>query len=322
MTLIDIGWPLLILLSGLLLLWGGGELLVGGAGRLARLWGMPPLLIGLTIVAFGTSLPELFVGLAAAWSGHPEIMLGNVIGSNIANIGLILALSLLLSPLCLSFRAVARELILLHLVTAILLALAFYGFFPRVWGLFFVGLLVVYTSWAYYRGNGEGMAAEQQASAVADLPAGGGGAVIKALLLVVGGLGALVWGSELFLHGTVSIAVYLGVSELVIGLTLAAVGTSLPELATCVVAIRHRQDAMLLGNIIGSNLFNLLMVMGVTASLFPFALPKILLVRDLPVMLAFSLLLLAVIFRGKRLGRGLGVLLLSAYLLYLGLLAV
>lgn len=322
MSVTTVAWPLLVLLGGLLLLWAGGELLIGGARRLARLWGMPPLLIGLTVVAFGTSLPELFVGLVATWRGHPGIMLGNVIGSNIANIGLILALSLLLVPLRLSFRAVAAELVLLHLVSAVLVVLAVHGFFPRYFGVLFVGLLVVYTVWAYRIGSGGQAVAQQEASEAAGLPTGGGGPVGKALFLVFGGLAALALGSELFLHGAVTIAGYLGVSELVIGLTLAAIGTSLPELATCLVAVRHRQDALLVGNIIGSNLFNLLMVMGVIGSLQPFALPAILLERDLPVMLAFSLLLMTVIYWRQGLNRGLGLLLLGGYVVYVAALAL
>ncbi|MDF1615391.1 calcium/sodium antiporter [Desulfurivibrio dismutans] len=314
-------WPLLILLSGLLLLWGGGELLVGGARRLARLWGMPPLLIGLTVVAFGTSLPELFISLAASWRGHPEIMLGNVVGSNIANIGLVLALSLLLVPLRLSFRTVALELGLLHLVTALLLALAFYGFFPRLGGVLFVGTLIFYTFQAYRSSSAAKQAARHQAAEIEHQPRDGG-AIIRALLLVIGGLAALAWGSELFIHGAVAIASYFGVSELVIGLTLAAIGTSLPELATCLVAIRHRQDALLVGNIIGSNLFNLLMVLGVTASLMPFALPAVLLARDLPVMLAFSLALLIILAWRQKMGRLFGGVLLAGYLLYIALLVV
>ncbi|ADH86987.1 calcium/sodium antiporter [Desulfurivibrio alkaliphilus] len=317
MTETTLLWPLLILLSGLLLLWGGGELLVGGARRLARLWGMSPLLIGLTVVAFGTSLPELFVSLAASWRGHPEIMLGNVVGSNIANIGLILALVLLLVPLRLAFRTVVLELGLLHLATALLLALAFYGFFPRPVGLLFVGALIFYTSWAYRGSNRAGKEAALQQDPEIQTKPGGGGAVALALLLVLGGLAALAGGAELFIQGAVAVASYFGVAELVIGLTLAAIGTSLPELATCLVAVRHRQDALVVGNIIGSNLFNLLMVLGVTASLMPFALPPVLLARDLPVMLAFSLLLLVMLYLRERLSRGLGVVLLATYLLYI-----
>lgn len=312
--------PLLILVTGLVLLLVGGELLVSGARDLARHWGMPSLLIGLTVVAFGTSVPELFISLAATWRGHPEIMLGNVIGSNIANIGLILGISLLLVPLRLGFRSVATELFLLHLVTAGLFALTWYGFFPRLAGGFCVLVLVAYTALAYWRAAGKKRGRSPEGG-VEQRPVAGGDTVARgllvALLLVAAGLVSLAGGAELFLRGSVEIARSLGISELVIGLTLAAIGTSLPELATCFAAIRQRQDALLVGNIIGSNLFNLLMVMGVTASLLPFALPPVLLHRDLPVMLLFSLvLLLAIAWRG-RMGRIMGLLLLTGYAVYL-----
>jgi len=317
-------FPLLILLAGLLLLLGGGELLVNGARKLASHWGMSSLLIGLTVVAFGTSLPELFISLAATWRGHPEIMLGNVVGSNIANIGLILGISVLLAPLRLAFRVVAVEMVLLHLATAVLFILVSAGFFPRPVGGLFVAALLVYTFVAYRYAGAESAPAATVAVAAAEAEAdpatdaaGEDSGVGRALLLVLVGLVALAGGSELFLHGAVEIARGLGVSELVIGLTLAALGTSLPELATCLAAIRQRQDALLVGNIIGSNLFNLLMVMGVTASLMPFSLPPVLLYRDLPVMLFFSLVLLAALVLRGRLGRGLGVLLLGGYVAYL-----
>ncbi len=319
--------PLLISLAGLLLLLGGGELLVGGARDLARHWGMPPLLIGLTVLAFGTSVPELFISLAATWRGFPGIMLGNVIGSNIANIGLILGISLLISPLRLAFKTVATEMVLLHLVSAGLFGLAWWGYFPRPVGWLWVAILGGYTVLAYRNAVGTGNHEAAEAAATGEersspvpappIPVRG---LLAALLLVAVGLVALAGGSELFLRGAVEVARSLGISELVIGLTLAAVGTSLPELATCVAAIRQRQDAMLVGNIIGSNLFNLLMVMGSTASLLPFALPPELLQRDLPVMLLFSLLLLLAVSGRRRLGRGLGLLLVAGYGFYLYLL--
>ncbi len=355
MTFASLVIALLSLLIGLLLLLGGGEALVSGARRLARMRGMSPLLIGLTVVAFGTSMPELFISMIATWRGHPEIMIGNVIGSNVANIGLILAISILLSPLRLSFKDVATELTMLHLATAVLFGLTFYGFFPRPVGWFFVGAIVVYTVWAYR----VAIKAEPQGGEVAATTVGGevdepgvgqqtttggrggtpdaalkgagneikaveptaDGSIAKALLLVGGGIAILIGGSELFLRGAVSLAEILGVSELVIGLTIVAVGTSLPELATCLVAIRQRQGDILVGNIIGSNLFNLLMVMGLTAAIIPFALPSQLLQRDLPVMLFFSLLILAAISYRGRLGRGLGLFMLAAYVGYLAILA-
>ena len=321
-SLTNLIMPLLIMTGGLALLVAGGETLVAGAGKLARRWGMSPLLIGLTIVAFGTSLPELFVSLTAVRQGFPDIMIGNVIGSNIANIGLILGICALLAPLGMGLTLVVVEMKLLLAASAVLCLLTAYGFFPRIVGLLFVTALLVYTFRAYRLENqaavklagGEGDGEEAAAPGWRD-------GVAMALFQVAGGLIALAYGSEMFIDGAVRFARIMGVSELVIGLTLAAVGTSLPELATCLSAIRQGHTAMLVGNIIGSNLFNLLMVMGVTAVLHPFALAPSLLLRDLPVMVIFSLALFFCLRHYGEIRRLHGGLMLGGYFAYLALLA-
>ena len=299
------------LVSGLVMLVGGGESLVSGATKLALRLGMTPLLIGLTIVAFGTSLPELFVSLTASLKGYPDIMIGNVVGSNIANVGLILGFCSLLAPLALPMREVRTELLLVTGGSAVLMLCSGYGFFPRPVALIFVLTLVSYTAISVMaqrrdhrnRTDGDGR------------PEGRPGLTLS-LVLILAGLVLLALGSDLFIRGAVALARHFGVSELIIGLTLAAIGTSLPELASSIAALRHGHSGLLIGNVIGSNMFNLFMVLGLTGLIKPFALSPSLLHRDLPVMLALTLVLFPVLHRHGGTRRWHGLLLSGAYLAY------
>lgn len=306
---------LLAVAGGLTLLVAGGELLVSGAVRLAKRLGMSSLLIGLTVVAFGTSMPEMFVSLAATFQGHADIMIGNVVGSNIANIGLILAVSALLYPLHIKFDEILTELYLLLAVSFLVLGFAWIGTFYRLLGLIFVAGLIFYTTVAYreaIKSNRDNGAIQGNAD---DHP------YLVIISMMVGGLLFLAIGSDFFIDGAVDVARAFGVSELVIGLTLAAVGTSLPELASCISAIRRLETGLLVGNVVGSNLFNLMMVMGGTAAIAPFALPQDILVRDLPVMIVFSGILVPIFYFKHVLSRVQGFLLLIAYGAYLFILA-
>ncbi len=299
---------LLALAGGLVMLVGGGDSLVAGASKLARRLGMTPLLIGLTVVAFGTSMPELFVGLSAVMQGCPDILIGNVVGSNIANIGLILGLSALLVPLSVTVKNIAYEFYLVLAATLALFVVAWMGVFPRIGGFVFVGSLIWYTvyscrHWINKNNNGEDIS-ENQASV---------SSCTKISVLIGLGLVFMALGSGLFIDGAVDVARYLGVSELVIGLTLAAVGTSLPELASSIAAIRRRQYDLVVGNVVGSNLFNLLMVLGTAALFRPFPVSSSMLFRDLPVMLAFSLVLLPMLTGRSGMGRHHGMVLLGLY---------
>jgi cation:H+ antiporter len=309
---ISISW--VALTSGLVLLTAGGEFLVSGAAKLGKRFGMNSLLIGLTVVAFGTSMPEFFVSFIAVSHGHPDILTGNVVGSNIANVGLILGICAIITPLPVRFRSVASELYIVLTATVILFLSAWYGKFPRLVGLVFFTSLLFYTTQSFRlaarksKGGGQNEPKTQQGEKYS-LP------VIIALTVV--GLAFLPVGSNFFIKGAVDIARYFGVSELVIGLTLAAVGTSLPELASCLAAIRLRQTNILAGNIIGSNLFNLLMVMGFCGLLIPYPLSANLLTRDIPIMFSFSAVLLPILAVQQGLSRVHGVILLAAYLGYL-----
>lgn len=294
--------------GGLVILVCGGELLVSGAVKLARRLGMSSLLIGLTVVAFGTSMPELFVSLTAALQQHGEIMVGNVVGSNIANIGLVLGLSVLLRSLSIHFRTIARELYLLLFTSAAVVAISLLGCFNRFYGSVFMAVLIIYTCRAYNTGKHHEPVSSQDKNKT----------IVTHSYFVIfslcgSGLLFLALGSEIFIDGAVAVARFVGISDLVIGLTMAAVGTSLPELASSFSALRRDQGDLLIGNIIGSNLFNLLMVMGTTAMITPFVIPVQILIRDLPVMICFSAGLIPVIVVHHGLSRLHGLFLVLAY---------
>ncbi len=297
--------------GGLIMLVGGGEALVGGATRLAGRLGMKPLLIGLTVVAFGTSVPELFVSLTAAFKGYPDIMIGNVVGSNIANVGLILGCCALLAPLTLTIGEVWYELLLVSGGSVLLMLCSGYGYFPRAMGLLFVLTLIGYTILICNNGlRGRSKEKEKNRNTTSRM------ALPLMLGLILLGLFLLATGSNLFIRGAVDLARYFGISELIIGLTLAAIGTSLPELASSLAALRHNESGLLIGNVIGSNMFNLFMVLGLTGLLKPFSLSSDLLHRDLPVMLAFTLVLIPILHKTGGTRRIHGVFLLGGYLLY------
>jgi cation:H+ antiporter len=305
---------LLAVLGGLTMLIAGGELMVAGAVRLAMRRGMSSLLIGLTVVAFGTSLPELFVSLGAMLLGHADVMVGNVIGSNIANVGLILGLSALLAPIRIQFKTVRSEIYLFLAAGLLLVAIAAHGEFSRPFGILYLACIVIYTFVSYRVASRRRKNAGGQPLPA---PARFGERYRGIALFIAGGLLLMAYGSRYFIAGAVDVARYFAISDLLIGLTLAAIGTSLPELATSFSAIRRRQGDLLLGNVLGSNLFNLLLVMGGTALVAPFAIATVTLGRDLPVMLGFVLALIPMLLIRKGLGRVDGFLLFSCYIIYL-----
>ena len=301
----------LAVISGLVMLVIGGETLVSGATRLASRLGMSPLVIGLTIVAFGTSVPELFVSLTASLQGHPDIMIGNVVGSNIANIGLILGICGLLMPLTLTLKEVWTELLLVVSGSVMLMMATAYGHFPRALGLLFILTLISNTVITYRNNIGSKKSPEEDNHGNGTKPK----SMLPLLGLITTGLLLLAGGSNLFINGAVELARYFGISELIIGLTLAAIGTSLPELASSISALRRNEPGLLIGNVIGSNMFNLFMVLGLTGLIKPFQLSPDLLRRDLPIMLAFTLILIPILQKGGTRRRH-GMLFLSGYLLY------
>ena len=300
------------LLAGAALLAVAADRLVAGSAALALRTGISPLLIGLTIVAFATSSPELFVSLLAAWQGRPEIAVGNVVGSNIANIGLVLAMAAIITRVPGDHRVVRREMPLMVAAVGLLFVLLWNGSLSRLEGVFLLFLLVGFVLWQWR------LAAEQRQSSptASEVLVFSGTGMGRAWLYLALGAVGLYLGSEAFLHGAVHIGRSWGVSEAVIGLTVVSVGTSLPELATTVAGAWKRQVDMVLGNIIGSNIFNIFAVLGITASFIPLTIGDIGPV-DLTVMLGFSVLVLAIFFWRGAVGRGLGLGLLAAYVAYL-----
>ncbi len=309
------------IVAGMALLLGGGEALVRGAVAIARRLGVSPLLIGLTLVGYGTSTPELVASLEAAFAGVPDVALGNVVGSNIANVLLILGVAVLVSPVRIEPSSFHRDAVALTVSAVAAVALAATGEVGRVAGLILLGLVVLYTV-ATYRAEAA-KPDEWGAILEAEGELKDGGRPLapgRAAAFALGGIVATVVGAGLLIDGAVTLARGIGVSELVIGLTLVAVGTSLPELATSLVAAWRGQAELAYGNVVGSNIYNLLGILGVTALASPLPVPAGLLAFDLPVMVAATAALILFALTGWRIGRREGATLLAGYLLYLGVL--
>lgn len=297
----------LYLLAGLVGLFFGGEALVRGSVGIARRMAIPPLLIGLTVVGFGTSTPELLVSVDAAWRGVPDIALGNVIGSNIANILLIAGLSALVWPIRVMGATLRRDTGVMVAAALMLVPIFAMGQVGRLAGLILVAALVAYLVWAY-RQPGDVVAEEVGVPAPASS--------LVSVLWVIGGLIALMLGARFLVDGAVSIARGFGISEAFIGLTIVAVGTSLPELATSLIAAIRRQSEIAIGNIVGSNIFNILGILGVTALITPIPVASRFLTFDLPVMIAVSLVLTGLLLTRPVIGRWVGVMMLAGYVAY------
>jgi cation:H+ antiporter len=305
---------LLLLAVGLAILMFGAELLVRGAAALAASLGISALVVGLTVVAFGTSAPELAVSVLAAWKGQGGIALGNVVGSNICNILLILGLSAAVAPLVVARQVVRLEVPIMIGTSLLLILFALDGAIVR-WegGVLFAGV-IGYTFWTIRRSRRE---LRDQAEPDAAAPSTSG--LTRQLAEIIGGLALLGSGSKLLVDSAVTIARYLGVSDLVIGLTIIALGTSLPELATSVLASWRGQRDIAVGNVVGSNIFNILSVLGLTALVAPAGLPvpPVALTFDLPVMLAVAVGCLPIFMAGYRINRWEGLLFLGYYGVYL-----
>ena len=294
------------------LLVGGAELLVRGAAGLAIALGISPLVVGLTVVAFGTSAPELAVSTLAAWHGQAGLALGSVVGSNICNILLILGLSALAAPLTVARQVVRLEVPIMIGVSVLLYLFALGGSIGRIEGFFLFAGVIAYTAWTVRRSRRENRPAAEEG---AEAPHASRG---MQLLQIAGGLALLGLGSKWLVDGAVAAARYFGVSDLVIGLTVVALGTSLPELATSVLASLRGQRDIAVGNIVGSNIFNILCVLGLTAVVAPAGVPvpASALRFDLPVMLAATVACLPIFFTGHRIDRWEGGLFFGYYLIY------
>lgn len=302
---------MLYILLGFILLYFGAEALVRGSSQLAARFGIPPLVIGLTIVAFGTSSPELLVSVSAAFQGVSDVAVGNVVGSNIFNIAVILGITAMIRPPAVHVDLIRREIPIMIVVSLVGAVLVQFGGVPRLAGVALVIGLVVYLVVSVR------MARKQpQPEEMAVKPTM---AVWLCTVLIVVGLAVLMGGSHLFVTGAIEMARKFGVSEAVIGLTIVAAGTSLPELATSVVAAFKRESDVAIGNIVGSNIFNLLGILGITACILPLEVVGITL-RDAAFMLGFAVLLLPFAFSQKSISRREGLVFLVGYGAYLFLL--
>jgi cation:H+ antiporter len=309
---------LILFVVGLVLLILGAEALVRGASRLAAIMGISPLVIGLTVVAYGTGSPELAVVVQSVLSGQSDIGLGNVVGSNISNVLLILGLSALVVPLIVSRRVVRLEVLLMIGVSFLLLVLALDGTIGRPEGVLLFAGAVVYSVLALIRSRKEGEEGERPAENGASGPGSARhGALVQVLLILVG-LALLVVGSRWLVNGAVAIAEAVGLSELIIGLTVVAVGTSLPELATSLTAAARGQRDIAVGNIIGSNVFNILVVLGVAGIMVPGGVnvPSGALTFDIPVMIAAAIACLPIFYTGHLIARWEGALFFGYYVVY------
>lgn len=322
------GLPLaaLLVVIGIALLAGGADVLVRGAVTLARAARVSTAVIGLTVVAMGTSLPELTVSLGAAFRGAADVGVGNIVGSNIFNIGMVLGLSALILPIRVHGNAVRLEWPFMFVASFQLLLLARDGDLDRLEGAFFLAALVLFTVYVVRLGR-EDLGAEEKADLiesvqgkaprVAALSSLGG-----AMLLVSLGVVLLVVGGDLLLRGALAIARSAGMTERLIGLTVVAIGTGTPEIATSLIAARRGQSEIALGNVIGSNIVNVLGILGLTALVQPLAVAVQMVDHDLWWMLAFTLVLLPMMRTRAMLGRVEGFMLVAGYVTYLTLLAL
>ena len=300
--------------AGLGLLIFGGDALVRGAVAIAQRAGMSPMLIGLTLVGFGTSLPELLTSLNAAFAGAPGIAVGNVVGSNIANVLLILGAAALIFPMATDIRALKRDGAVMIGATLLALGLFFTGEIGRLAGLVLIAALAGFLVLAW-RTDQSAASLEEEVPTVRE-------SYLKAGLFFLAGLIAILTGAHMLVRGAIQIAASLGVDETIIGLTVVAVGTSLPELVTSVSAALKKQSDIAIGNVIGSNIFNLLAILGLTAIVHPLAVPAAIIRIDAWIMLAAALALIIFAWTGLRIERWEGAVFLAGYVAFTGFLIV
>jgi cation:H+ antiporter len=312
---------ILSLLAGFVLLLAGGEYLVRGAGALALRFGLSHLVVGIIIVGFGTSVPELVASIQAALAGAPGIAVGNVVGSNIANILLILGVGAVIYPVLVSGAAIYRDGVTMVATAALLLIAVWGGQLSTLAGLFFVLLLAAYLVYLIYsdrKANGEAAADNEDDD---DLPKPSK-TIWLDIAMVAGGIIAVVAGGKLLVDGAIVTAQAFNVSDEVIGLTLVAIGTSLPELATTVMAALRKHSDIALGNVLGSNVYNILGIGGITALIQPIPVSNHMVNIDIPVMIAVSLALFLLAVLVRRFGKRVGYAFLAAYAVYVYVLIV
>ena len=313
---------ILMLIAGLVLLVAGAEVLVKGASRIAFMFGLSPLVIGLTIVAYGTSSPELMVSIQSSLAGQPDIAVGNVVGSNIFNILLILGISALITPLVVAQQLIRLDVPILIGISCLTLMFGLDGRISRVDGGIFVTGAILYTLFLMIQSRKEKNTdvTDEYEREYGDSSVRSPKQILINAGLILAGLILLVLGSKFLVDSAIAIARSFGVSELVIGLTLVSAGTSLPELATSVVASMRGERDIAVGNVIGSNIFNILAVLGGAALLSPegLSVSQDAIRFDIPVMIAVAVICLPIFITGQLIARWEGLLFLSYYVAYTG----
>lgn len=309
---------LILFIIGLVALYIGADLLIRGASRLARDLGVNALVIGLTVVAMGTSMPELLVGVVASVRGSGDIAIGNVVGSNIANIALILGIGAMIRPIRVQMRLLVREVPLMILATMAFYVLALDQSLQRWDGAILLVGFVAYTLYLLKGARMEPPAIEVEYQKF--VPSGG--TLSSHILLTVLGLGTLLGGAQMVVSGASEAARFLGISELAVGLTVVAIGTSLPELATAIAASVQDEGDILVGNVVGSNVFNVLAVLGTSSLARPLHIAQSVIFVEAPVMIVVSILLLPFVWSTLRVTRSEGVILVAAYVAFVIVFAI
>ena len=297
---------------GFILLLVSGNYLVKSSVSLARHFNVSTLVIGLTVVAFGTSSPELIVSMQAVLKGHPEISIGNVVGSNISNIALVLALAAILSPISIRKSTVITDWSVMMISSVLFYLFVVNGVLNRAEGMIFCGLILLYVVFSL-------RFSRIQQNKSDEIPEKQKYSLLIATLITLGSCAGLILGADLLIENAIIIATRMGVSERAISVSIIAVGTSLPELATSVIAAIKKESDISVGNIVGSNIFNILIVLGITATIKPVEVSPLLIRFDIPWMLGISLLLLVFMLpaRNSRLSRAEGVALFCLYIVYI-----
>ncbi len=316
---------ILLLLLGFILLIAGGELLVRGAVTLAERLGLSPMLVGLTVVGLGTSMPELAASVQAALMGSPGIAVGNIVGSNLANTLLILGMAALIAPVGVERTVLWRDGVLGLVGVGLMLAAGLIGGLTMLVGAAFLVILVSYIAFAYRqeRTGGTAQAATLRTEAVENTDPGihseasPDASLLKAVLLFIAGCALIIAGGTVLVDAAIAIAAALGVSDEVIGLTVVAAGTSFPELVTTVIAALRKQSDIALGNVLGSNIYNIFFIGGVTGLVAPGPIPASILAFDLWVLLAAAAVAVLFAWTGGRLGRREGAVLLLSYVAFI-----
>jgi cation:H+ antiporter len=296
------------LFIGSIMLFYGADFIVKGGSQLASRFGLSPIVIGLTVVAFGTSLPELVVSIVAAIEGSSPIAIGNVVGSNIANVGLVLGLSSLIFPLKINLIQIKRDLIIYIFVCAIFSLFCMNGTITREEGLILFLSVIMYTWYSFYNPT-----ISDNKNIIDENPS----KLWMLYLFIFSGIALLSFGANLFIKGAIDIARYFGISEIVIGMSIVALGTSLPELATSVIASFRKEHGISIGNIIGSNLFNLLSVIGIVSLLSPIESPKEILFFEIPYMVIYGLILFPIAWMKQPIHRLTSISLLVGYVFFI-----